>query len=63
MTALKVIIRQDDAYRAVFAEGAAAMANQVEQIIYSCESSADLVVDLHRLIQSARRVVDDPNAR
>ena len=62
MPTLKVVFRQDDAYRTVFAEGAAAMACKVEQAIYSCESAVDLVADLHGLIESSRglRDADDP---
>jgi hypothetical protein len=51
---LKATIAQDDAYRAVFAEGAAAMANQVEAAIYSCADTDELLADLRRLIESAR---------
>lgn len=52
---IKVTVAQDDAYRAVLAEGMAAMANKVEQAIYSCEDSIELVRDLYGLIVSARR--------
>ncbi len=50
---LKVHVRQDDAYRAVFAEGVLAMATRVEAIIYSSDSSTGLVTDLGTLIRSA----------
>lgn len=63
MTTLKVTVRQDDAYRAVFADGATMMATKVETLIYSCESTLDLVRDLHTLIQSARQLADEPHAR
>jgi hypothetical protein len=51
---VKARVAEDDAYRAVLAAGMAAMANKVEQIIYTAGSVPELLFELQLLIASAR---------